>query len=443
MRWWWTLGVLVFFTAPPAEAQAPMSVVDATERALARYPSVAAAAARVDESRAAVREARAAQRPTVQVRATATQYEQDMLVSPIHGFQPGLTPPFDPTLFQTVVTASYPLYDGAFRSSRVLQTERMSEGATQAATTVVHLVAAQVVTSYGRVLSRSQVLRAHDQRIRALDAEQQRATRLFETGRAARLDVLRANAALASAAAERVSLAEALDTAERELARLIDGSVDEARADRLVPFGLADPAGRDRAALADAARQASPAIQEARLRVDAADVAIALVESERRPRLDVVGNVINFGSAHGQFSTEWNAGVQLAHSIFNGGATTQRLARARAARAAEAAQVRVAELRVDAEVDRALSAAAEAAARSESLSVAEARFAEVARIEQLRLDTGPGVQTDYLRAEADLLAARASLAEVAYGTLAARIELARVMGELDVDWLRRHVVVKP
>ncbi len=443
MRWSWTVGVLVLLAAPRAGAQIAVSVVDATERALTRYPSVAAAAARVDESRAVVGEARAAQRPTLQVRATATQYEQDMLVSPIHGFQAGLTPPFDPTLFQTVVTASYPLYDGAFRSSRVRQTERMSEAATQAATTVVHGVIAQVVTSYGRVLSRAQVLRAHDQRVRALDAEQQRATRLFDTGRAARLDVLRANAALASAAAERVSLAEALDVAERELARLVDGPAAETRADQLLPFALGELEGRDRAALADAARRTSPAIREARLRVDAADVAIALVESERRPRLDVVGNVINFGSAHGRFSTEWNAGVQLAHPIFNGGATTQRLARARAARAAEAAQVRVAELRVDAEVDRALSAAAEAAARSESLSVAEARFAEVARIEQLRLDTGPGVQTDYLRAEADLLAARASLAEVEFGALAARIELARVTGELDVDWLRRNVVVTP
>lgn len=63
-----------------------------------------------------------------------------------------------------------------------------------------------------------------------------------------------------------------------------------------------------------------------------------------------------------------------------------------------------------------------------------ASFSAVARTERLRLEVGTGTQTDYLAAEADLLVARADLAQVGHSVIVARAELARITGELDLSW---------
>ena len=65
---------------------------------------------------------------------------------------------------------------------------------------------------------------------------------------------------------------------------------------------------------------------------------------------------------------------------------------------------------------------------------------EVVRIERLSLDVGSGTQSDYLDAEAGLLRARASLVEARHAAVTARIELARITGELSLDWLTRTLV---
>ena len=58
-------------------------------------------------------------------------------------------------------------------------------------------------------------------------------------------------------------------------------------------------------------------------------------------------------------------------------------------------------------------------------------------------DTGSGTQTDYLDAEADLVNARANLVEAQHGEIAARVELARLTGHLDLEWIARHLENQP
>jgi outer membrane protein TolC len=64
---------------------------------------------------------------------------------------------------------------------------------------------------------------------------------------------------------------------------------------------------------------------------------------------------------------------------------------------------------------------------------------EVARTELLSLRSGAGTQTDYLRAEADLLRIRSALVEARNSEVAANIELARVTGELTTAWLDKNL----
>jgi len=95
------------------------------------------------------------------------------------------------------------------------------------------------------------------------------------------------------------------------------------------------------------------------------------------------------------------------------------------------------------DLDRARAGVAEAHARVASLERAVASFVEVARIEHVALTAGSGTQTDYLRAEADLLSARANLVEARHREIGARVELARVTGALEIDWLNANLEARP
>ena len=155
--------------------------------------------------------------------------------------------------------------------------------------------------------------------------------------------------------------------------------------------------------------------------------------------MGTLGNYIDYADASGHESGEWNAGLQLSMNLFTGGAIRGGVVRADAASRGATELVRLAELQVGQDLDRARAAVAESHARVRSLEKAAASLAEVARIERLTLQTGSGTQTDYLRAEADLLTARANRVEARHREIAARVELARVTGVLDVAWLARNL----
>jgi outer membrane protein TolC len=299
------------------------------------------------------------------------------------------------------------------------------------------------VNAYLLVLTAEQVLAAQDQRLGALGAELVRARQFQAAGRAADVEVLRAEAARAAATAERVRLAAALDLSERDLARLVDVPVDSTRALRLVPVALADTTLPDRAATVTAARATSPALAQGRAQLAAAAAAAGVARGGRWPDLKLFGNYVGWSDDAGHDALEWNAGASLAYPIFTGGAVSKGIERANATRRAAAETLRLTELQLEQSVDVGLARCEQAHARVRSLATAVERFAEVVRIEKLSLTAGSGTQTDYLRAEADLLEARAGWADARHGEMSARAELARAAGMLDHAWIARTLENEP
>jgi OMF family outer membrane factor len=114
--------------------------------------------------------------------------------------------------------------------------------------------------------------------------------------------------------------------------------------------------------------------------------------------------------------------------LFDGGATRGRIAQAEAAENRAGEQVRLAENEARDALDRAVGDLEQTRANEESLRVAVERFQEVVRVEKLRLDAGVGVQSDYIRAEADLMQSRAALAAARYRAMAAAVEISRITG---------------
>ena len=421
--------------APPGGLTLPAAV----ERALAKFPSVAAARSQQRQAQEGLAAEEGARGPRGVLNGWATRYQKPTVVGPIHGFTPGQLPAFDRTVLQGQFSTNYVIWDGGATSARIASAGSQLHGAEAALGAAEQDLAERVASAYLTALGKARTLAAHDQRLAALEAELVRARRLLDAGKAPQVEVIRAEANLAAARSQRVSLAAALDNAERDLARLLDAPVEETRASRLAPERLRDPAAPDREALARAAIERSPAVAQARAQLALAEANVNLAASALRPELRAVANLNDWASSKGNADTEWNAGLQVTVPLFDGGTVHRRIAQAQAGRAAAAEQVRLAEAQAREAIDRAAAAAEEAEGRIESLARAADRYAEVARVQKLLLDNGAGTQTDYLAAEADLLTARASLAEGEQAVVLTRVDLARAAGLLNLDWLSANL----
>jgi outer membrane protein TolC len=231
----------------------------------------------------------------------------------------------------------------------------------------------------------------------------------------------------------------ALDVATRDLARWIGGPPEETDASLLVGVALADSTVPARDAAWESALLASPARQRSEHELEAARLGVPLAKSERWPDLQFVGDVVDRGDADGDFTAEWNAGVQLDMPLFTGGALSSASQRAKALHIQAQEGLRLHDDEIRSRADAALSAVEEQRARVVSLESAATRFEEVARVSKMLLETGAGTQTDYLESEADLLLARAALARARDSEIGARIRLARTLGVLDAAWIRTNL----
>jgi multidrug efflux system outer membrane protein len=292
------------------------------------------------------------------------------------------------------------------------------------------------------------MLAAQDQRLAALASETERTRQLLAEGKAARLEGLRVQAETRRAQADRIASAAQLDGAEHDLAQLMQQPFLVVHRASLSPLRLTDSAMIDtsaavREAVGGQARQSSTDVRELDQRARAANEGIAAAKATWFPQFGLSAGYVNYGAFSGDFTGEWRAGLTMSYTIFNGGGREAAVRRATAEGTVAAEQLRTARLNLEQSVDRSLAAVREAHARVIALQSAVEQSAEVVRIERLTLDVGSGTQTEYLDAEANLLRSRASLIEARNSEISARVELARITGELSRDWLARTVESAP
>ena len=377
--------------------------------------------------------------PSLSLRGSAVQFEEPMIVTPIHAFEPSLVPPFDETLFQARAVVGYTVYDGGARGARLAASTSQVRAAESDLRSARQELIGQVAESYLGVLLARDQLDAHDQRIAALQAELDRVQALLAVGRAPRVEVLRAEAALADARANRIRTVTMRRVAEGDLSRLMGLASGPLGERELQGVALLEAGVDDPTRLLSASLATNPGVQRARDDLTSAEAAVGVAQGARRPSVDLQAAYVDQGSINGHFSAEWNVGLGVSMPVFTGGRLGHGVSRAEALREASRENVRLAELGAAASVDRALATLEETEARAVSLRTAVDRSEEVARIERLRLDTGTGVQADYLQAEATLLSLRAALSEVDHGAVLARIRLAKAVGELDEGWLEENL----
>ena len=438
--------VALLAMALPAQDTSRLTLEAAVRLALERAPSVEAARQALAGARGATREARAQWYPQVSVEGSAFRHEEEMLVAPIHtlALTPGSPlPPFDRTLVQGNLSLGWTVYDGGVRSGRIAQNGALEDAARAQTDAALQSLIASVVQSYAEVQAAQEAVGAEEHRRTALTAEQVRVNRFLTEGRAARLEQLRVDAAVAAAEADRATAQSRLEVAQAALARLVGLPIGATQAALLQTVRPAAGQMPIRDSLLQRARATSPVLQAAASRAAAADAAIRAAGAAWFPTVRVDGRVVSYGSASGSYSTEWQAGARVAWPIFTGGSRGASVDRAEAAALEARAQLADAELALFNDVDQAAATLTETGRRIAALEAAVGHLTEAQRVEALALEQGAGTQADFLRAEADLAEARSALAQARAGWIAARVQLARLTGTLTPDALTDIVTIEP
>ncbi len=425
---------------------ARLTVSAAVDRALASHPTVAFARANVDVASAEERQARASWLPMVSLDGAVNKFQEPMIVYPLHRLDLRNPPVFDTELSQLSLGASYTLFDFGARSAKSKAAASQRDAADALLGATEQLLIARTLVSYLRVLTARGVLDAEDQRVAALAAESKRAGDRFAAGKTARLDTLRAAAELAVAAADRVASATNVEMAEYDLARLMGVSVASVHGAVLATVQrarLGVETSADRTAMVARAGSANADLQAAARRADAAAASVGAAKAGRLPQFQATTAIIDRSNITGRWLAEWQVGVGMSWPLFTGGARESLVSRAEASSRAAREQLRMTRLTAEQQVDEARAAFDASRARMLALNAAVQQATEVARITALARDVGDGTQTDYLIAEASLFRARSGLVQARHAAVAARVELARVLGELNRAWIVNSLESQP
>jgi len=440
---WATMGGGAVHVRAQDAPQLRIGLFDAVALAVETHPALRAAGAAWRQAEAQRGQAQSEWFPQLSARASLMQNQEPMLAYPLNELSATSLPTFDKTLIQGGVDLGWMVFDGGGRRARVGAARAQEElAATNRQAVMIELVS-QVTRAYLGVIATAEVLDALGQHERALAAERARVVQFLEQGQAAQVELLRVDAAIAQAAAERISTEAQLDAAERSLARLLDVPVERVRAGALTPVRLAAAPTADRAAMLDRLETGNLDIQEAESAAASADWTRRAATAAWFPRLDGVGSYGMWATPSGPVVFQWQVGVRVSYPLFTGGLRSRSVAGASARAEAARQNLALTRLRSEDELDRSLTTVQEQQARTQAVATAVGHLTEVARIERLALDAGSGTQTDYLRAEADLHTARASLVQAEYGEIAALVELARTTGDLTIDWLRTTLETNP
>lgn len=431
------LLIFALALATPLSAQTPLTLQDAVTLALERHPALALADATLARARSNLREAEAARRPSMSIDAHLNRFQEPMVVAPLHGFDPQNPPVFDRTLMQGSVSLNYSLFDAA-RGARIERAAALGEASETGQEAARMQVIAEVARAYLRVQSARQLEEAQRHRIRALETERERARQLVEQGRAARVMLLRADAALSAAQAESAASHSDVEAAENELARQVGATpaqIAETQLAAVAPARALEITPEE----ARAAARTAPELERFANQIEAAEALRREARGLWLPKVQLNGRYVEYASAETTPQGEWQAGLQLSYPLLTGGVRQAANSRAAAEVDIARAESNLAQRRVDEAIDRAMSAYVSARTRAAALQAAVAQSEEVTRIDRLALEEGAGVQSDYLTAEADLFRARAALADARAMELVAMVDLARITGRLTPDWIAQNV----
>jgi NodT family efflux transporter outer membrane factor (OMF) lipoprotein len=415
---WWTL-----FGDPVLDRLAPEVAVS--------NQNVAAAAAAVEESRAALREQRAAFFPTVSLTGGASRSGSGRGSSTVdvssgavtsagtasNRFTLGLGASWEPDLWGSVA--------GGVAAARA--TAQASEADLAAA-----LLSAQAtfVTDYLSVREADAEIAILGDTLAGYRRSLQITQNRYAAAIAQKSDVLQAQTTLANAEADLAALRQQraqLFHAMAVLAGQPPSTFDLPAGDWKPAAVPALPTGVPSALL-----QRRPDIAGAERRVAAANAQIGVARAAYFPALTLSGSAqqgaARLGDLFNASSFAWSLGASLAETIFDGGARTARVDEARAAWKQAVAQYRQTVLAAFSDVEDQLSAAGSLEQQQALRRTASEAADQTEQEMQNRYRAGLVAYTDVVTAQATALSARRSLLQITLSRQTAAVAMVSALG---------------
>jgi len=420
-----------FGAAQDAPLPSPLTAEAAIAFASDQSPLLARAEHGEAAARAALDAARGGRWGVLAATATATRFQDDVVVRPISAdlIEQGFASfPFDRDQATAGVEAELPLYTGGRLTATVAAAEARAGGAGEQRAATVDEVLAGVRTLFARAQATAAAKAAAAAWVEALEARHRDVSALVEVGRAPRLDLARLDADLARARSEEAAAAAAHNGALARLLALMGGDPGARPGLATLPARLPGPAP----ALAELRplALASPALRASEATLRAASSEAEAARAERRPQLAARGawTAHDAPSVDGRLET-WSVGLALRLRLFDGGAAAARASAARAKADGVAAELAQRRQEILAELEGASARFEAARSRVDQARAGLEAATAVRDAEQVRYDTGAGPIRDLLEAEAQLAAARAALAGAAAEVLTEAATLDRICGQ--------------
>lgn len=431
----------VLFLCAAAWAQQPLSLGDAVKTALAKHPSLDAAAAQTKAAEARIQQSRSGYMPKV---TWQESYQRGN--NPVYVFGALLTQrqfteanfdikslnrPDALNNFQSQFTAEQLVYDFGGRKNMVRGAEIGKQLTDEERRRAELDVVAGVARTYHAVTLSREALAVAEEAVKTAEADVKRAEAVYAAGLATEADVLSVKVHLAAMREQQISRLSQVEIGMAALNEALGLPLDT-KHDLVTPLTAAvPPANPD---LESRAVSMRPEVLSARLAQQMADANAKSVRSQLWPVFVVRGvfetdrqEFVNKGGGN------WMFGASMRWTLFEGKRVQQTEAEARhlaeAARAGERRMTNAVQLEV-----RAARSGFQAA--SERIAVGEASVTqaeETLRIIRNRYGTGLANITELLRAQTALLEAKTRRLTAVYDQRIAAIQIEKAAGVLNGD----------
>lgn len=400
------------------------------QEALAENQDLVIAAARVDEARAILGEARSGLAPSVDARAGASRQRnsQRTAISP-----PGVPREF--SSYRATVEVSYEL-DLFGRIRAGAEAARAELAASEAARDAVRLaLAAEVAKSYFALRSLDEQVDLTKRTVQLREDSLALQRRRFQGGLISEYDLRQLEAEAAAVRAQLPPLERELEREQAALAVLLGRSPKAILGQDIVrtasfeeqPDAIVLPSGMPSELLLR-----RPDLVQAERQLAAANARIAAARAEMFPSIALTGALgaesASLSNLFAGGSGLWVLAAAAAQPIFAGGRLEARTEAARARERAALAQYRKAIQAAFSEVRTAIAAQRHSRETFDAESARAAALADTLRLARLRYDNGVASQLDVLDAERGLLAARFARIEALRSQRSAVADLFRALG---------------
>jgi len=273
-------------------------------------------------------------------------------------------------------------------------------------------IAFSVARAYYNALRAEAILAARTEAVAQMEQHLSIAHEKFDVGKAARLDVLRAEVQLADVTQAKLLAASQLDIARLELANAMGVDPESYQA-----FPVRDniPAASvsDANAYIDEALKVHPDYLKSALLVRAAESSVRSAKGESGPELGLIGSYNREGRDIPDIGN-WNIGFAVTMPIYTGGITRAKVGQAKAVVEQSKANGDLAKQNITLAVRSAVLSTQDAANRLQATSKTIEQASEALRVAQEKYNAGLGSSTEVIDTQVALVQAETNYANSLY-----------------------------